>query len=272
MVVLAERRYDRILEVLRTERVAEVRQLARELGVSEATVRRDLTWLAQQGAVNRVRGGVRGRTSPEPPYAQVAARPHTDKDAIADDAASLVSDGDVLLLDIGTTVHGVASRLRGREVTVVTSSLAVLEALVDDTGIELVLLGGSVRRNYRSTVGFLTELALTRLHTQRLFLGTSGVQRDGSSWDTSDVEVPIKQAMIQAAEQVVLLAGADKFPGSGIAKVCGPEAVDVLICPEGADPATLERFADNGTAVRTVTPDPESSEREPATARSESDK
>ena len=57
----------------------------------------------------------------------------------------------MLLLDIGTTVHGCAKLLRGRELTVVTSSLAVLEALADESGIDLVLLGGSVRRNYRST-------------------------------------------------------------------------------------------------------------------------
>lgn len=247
--MLAARRYDRILEVLRTEGVAEVGRLAELLGVSEATVRRDLSHLTRQGAISRVRGGARGRSSPEPPYAQVAARPHTDKDAIAEAAATLVRDGDVLLLDIGTTVHGLASRLRGRELTVVTSSLAVLEALADEPAIELVLLGGSVRRNYRSTVGFLTEQTLAHIHTQRLFLGTSGVHQDGSSWDTSQVEVPIKQAMIRAADEVVLLAGPDKFPGTGMTRVCGPDAVDVLVCREGTDPTTLEAFTDAGTQV-----------------------
>lgn len=250
--VLAARRYDRILDVLRTEGVAEVGRLAELLGVSEATVRRDLSHLARQGAVSRVRGGARGRSSPEPPYAQVAARPHTDKEAIAEAAVTLVRDGDVLLLDIGTTVHELAARLRGRELTVVTSSLAVLEALADDPAIELVLLGGSVRRNYRSTVGFLTEQALAHLHTQRLFLGTSGVHPDGSSWDTSHVEVPIKQAMIRSADEVVLLAGPDKFPGTGLARICGPEAVDVLVCREGTDAATLESFREVGTRVMTA--------------------
>jgi DeoR/GlpR family transcriptional regulator of sugar metabolism len=252
--VLAEQRYDRILDVLRTEGVAEVSRLASVLGVSEATVRRDLTHLARQGAVSRVRGGARSRTTPEPPYSQVAARPHADKDALAETAAGLVRDGDVLLLDIGTTVHRLAARLRGRELTVVTSSLAVLEALVDDPGVELVLLGGTVRRNYRSTVGLLTEQALAQIRTQRLFLGTSGVQRDGSLWDTSHVEVPIKQAMIRAADEVVLLAGPDKFPGTGMTRVCGPESVDVLVCREDSDPGTLEAFAEAGTRILNTRP------------------
>jgi DeoR/GlpR family transcriptional regulator of sugar metabolism len=250
--VLAERRYDRILEVLQSEGVAEVGRLAEVLGVSEATVRRDLGHLSRQGAVTRVRGGARGRSMPEPPYAQVAARPHTDKDLIAAVAAEMVRDGDVVLLDIGTTVHELATRLRGREVTVVTSSLAVLEALADDPAVELVLLGGSVRRNYRSTVGFLTEQALSHVHTQRLFLGTSGVHPDGSSWDTSVVEVPIKQAMIRAADEVVLLAGPDKFPGTGMARVCGPDAIDVLVCRQQSDPTTLDAFAEAGTTVMTT--------------------
>ncbi len=248
-VVLAARRYDRILELLRAEGVAEVTHLATVLGVSETTVRRDLGRLADEGAVRRVRGGARGRSSPEPPYAQVAARPHVDRDAVAEAALQLVSDGDVLLLDIGTTVGQFATRLRGRELTVVTSSLAVLETLADDSGIELVMLGGSVRRNYRSTVGFLTEQALSHIHTQRLFLGTSGVHPDGSSWDTSVVEVPIKQAMIRAAEQVVLLAGPDKFPGTGLARVCGPDQIDVLVCREGTDGQTLEAFTEAGARV-----------------------
>jgi DeoR/GlpR family transcriptional regulator of sugar metabolism len=250
--VLAARRHDRILEVLRSEGVAEVAHLAQVLGVSETTVRRDLGHLASQGAISRVRGGARGRATPEPPYAQVAARPHGDRHAIADAALDLVGDGDVLLLDIGTTVGELANRLRGRELTVVTSSLAVLEALADDVGIELVLLGGSVRRNYRSTVGYLTEQALEHIHTQRLFLGTSGVHPDGSSWDTSVVEVPIKQAMMRAADEVVLLAGPDKFPGTGLARVCGPDRIDALVCREGTDPTTLEAFAEAGCRVVTA--------------------
>lgn len=252
MLVLAARRYDRILEVLRAEGVAEVTHLAELLGVSDTTVRRDLGHLVGRGVISRVRGGARCRATPEPPYAQVEARTQVDRGAIAEAALELVSDGDVLLLDIGTTVAELATRLRGRDLTVVTSSLAVLEALADDAGIELVLLGGSVRRNYRSTVGFLTEQALRHIHTQRLFLGTSGVHPDGSSWDTSVVEVPIKQAMMRAAEQSVMLAGPDKFPGTGLARVCGSDQIDVLVCREGTDPATLETFIEAGCEVVTA--------------------
>ena len=90
-----------------------------------------------------------------------------------------------MLLDIGTTAHRVARQLRGRSLTVVTSNLAVYEELADDDDIQLVLLGGMVRREYRSLVGFLTEDNLRQVHADRLFLGTSGV-RPGRPGDGHD--------------------------------------------------------------------------------------
>lgn len=247
--MLAQRRYEQILDTLRSDGPAAVRVLAGRLDVSEATVRRDLDRLERDGLLQRVRGGATVSRLAEPPFAEAAVHGADDKGVLAARAAALVCDGEVLLLDIGTTVHRLAGCLRGRPVTVVTSNLAVYEELVGDPVVELVLLGGMVRRNYRSLVGFLTEQALRQVHADRLFLGTSGVRRDGSVLDTTVVEVPVKQAMIAAADRVVLLAGPEKFPGSGLARVCGPGDVDVVVTREGADATALGCFADAGTEV-----------------------
>jgi len=244
-LMLAARRHDRILEALREQGVVEVGVLADLLTVSQATVRRDLARLAGQGAICRVRGGARVLLG-EASYSQVAARPHIDKDAVADAAAAMVSDGDVVLFDIGTTVHGLAARLHARPITVVTSSLAVYDEFADDTAVDLILLGGEVRRNYRSMVGFLTEQALRQIHVDRLFLGTSGIRGDGTVLDNTIVEVPVKQAMLRAADEVILLADPTKFPGSGLARVCGPEDVDVLVCRADSDRQTMAAFGDAG--------------------------
>src|SRR6185312_7264631 len=149
-----------------------------------------------------------------------------EKDAIAVRCAELVRDGETVLLDIGTTAHRVARQLRGRSLTVITSSLAVVEELQEEETIQLILLGGVVRRDYRSLVGFLTEDNLRQVHADRLFLGTSGVRPDGQVLDTTAVEVPVKRAMIAASAQVVLVADTGKFPGTGMARVCGPEELD----------------------------------------------
>ena len=251
--MLARRRHERILEVLRADGLAEVGDLSRELGVSGATVRRDLTFLQREGLLQRIHGGaaVPLGTS-EPPFDVVAVDHQDAKVRVGVAAAGLVRDGDVVLIDIGTTTSHLARGLRGREVTVITSSLAVYEELAQDDAVELILLGGTVRRNYRSLVGFLTEHAIRQLHADLLFLGTSGVRRDGSVLDTTAVEVPVKRAMLEAAERTVLVADADKFPGRGIARVCGAADLTALVTEASADTETLAAVADAGVQVITT--------------------
>ncbi len=240
------------MQTLRSEGPVSVGVLADRLGVSPATVRRDLTRLERLELLTRVRGGAAARTALEEPFAEVATMGQEARDAVAARAAELVQDGDVLLLDIGTTVHRLAAHLRGRSITVMTANLAVYEELVPDPEIELILLGGVVRRNYRSLVGFLTEDSVRQLRAGRFFMGTSGVSPDGTIVDTTAVEVPVRRAMIASADQVILVADRSKFPGSGYATVCGPEALDTVITNEGADPGTLATLNESGVEVIAV--------------------
>lgn len=106
-----------------------------------------------------------------------------------------------------------------------------------------------VRREYRSLVGFLTEDNLRQLHADWLFLGTSGVRPGGQVMDTTVVEVPVKRAMIKASERTVLLADTAKFPGTGMAKVCGPEDLDVVVTNAPVDAATRAAFEEAGVEV-----------------------
>ena len=111
---------------------AEVVDLSQQLGVSGATVRRDLSLLAREGRLERVHGGAAPLGTVEPPF-EVVADDHKDAKArVGATAAELVRDGDVVLVDIGTTTSHLARALRGREVTVITSSLAVYDELAHD--------------------------------------------------------------------------------------------------------------------------------------------
>ncbi|MFE0024405.1 DeoR/GlpR family DNA-binding transcription regulator [Amycolatopsis sp. NPDC059021] len=250
--MLPQRRHELILTTLRSEGPAPVRMLAERLGVSQATVRRDLVQLDREGRLTRVYGGAMAAVDNDEPFAEVAEVHALDKDEVARRAVELVTDGDTVLLDIGTTAHRLARRLHDRVLTVITSSLMVYEELKDDPGIQLVLLGGMVRRSYRSMVGFLTEDALRQVHAGTLFLGASGVRHDEGGvhvMDTTVVEVPVKRAMIAASDRVVLLADAAKFPGTGLAKVCGPEALDVVVTNAAADAGTCAALAEAGVEV-----------------------
>lgn len=250
--MLARRRHDLILELLRTDGPAEVADLSRELGVSGATVRRDLSYLEAEGMLQRVHGGAAPLGTSEPPFDIVATDHQDAKVRVGAAAAGLVRDGDVILVDIGTTTSHLARALHGREITVITSSLPVYEELAHDESVELILLGGVVRRNYRSLVGFLTEQAIRQIHADVLFLGTSGVRRDGSVLDTTAVEVPIKRAMLEAAERTVLVADAGKFPGKGIARVCGAADLAAIVTEPEADPDTLTWLRESGVEIITT--------------------
>jgi DeoR/GlpR family transcriptional regulator of sugar metabolism len=246
MTLLPAQRRQEILRAVRGG-TAHVADLAESFGVSEMTVRRDLSALARDGKLERVHGGAL-HAGGEPGFAQIEVERFDAKDRMGAAAAALVEDGQTVMIDIGTSTLQMARHLHGRKVTVVTTNLAVLEELLPDPDIELVLPGGTVRRNYRSLVGVVAEDSLRQLKADVAVLGTSAVDAELGVWDTTMVEVPIKRLMIAAADCVVLLADAMKFAMSGVVRVCGPESIDHVVtdaplpaaCRSAVDAAGIE--------------------------------
>jgi DeoR/GlpR family transcriptional regulator of sugar metabolism len=240
--VLAAQRRQQVLRAVRGG-TTQVTELAAAFGVSEMTVRRDLRDLESEGKLVRVHGGAVSLTA-EPSFAEIEVERPGVKDAIGAAAAAMVDDGQTIVLDIGTTALALARHLRGRTITVITSNLAAYEELVGEESVELVLLGGIVRRNYRSLVGVLAEDALRQLRADIAFLGASGIGTDFGILDTTMVEVPIKRAMMDAASRCVLIADSAKFGMRGVVRVCGPERLHALVTDAGIAPgaqAALER-------------------------------
>jgi DeoR/GlpR family transcriptional regulator of sugar metabolism len=229
-VLPAERR-EKILRAVRAG-TTQVGQLAEAFGVSEMTVRRDLGDLERDGKLTRVHGGAVGATA-ERPFAEIAVERFEQKDAIGALAASTVGDGQTVLLDVGTTTLQLARHLHDRSITVITSNMAIYEELLPEESVELVLLGGVVRRNYRSLVGVVAEDALRQLRADVAFIGASGIEEDFSVVDTTMVEVPIKRAMIAAAARAVLVVDSDKFTMRGVVRVCHAQDLDALITDSG---------------------------------------
>ena len=164
-------------EILRAVRAGatHVADLAQSFGVSEMTVRRDLRALARDGKLERVHGGA-VQAGGEPPFAQIEVERFDGKDRLGAAAAALVEDGQTVMIDIGTTTLQVARHLHGRQITVVTTNLAVLEELLPDPAIELVLPGGHRAPQLplaRRRAG--RGLAAPAARPTSLFLGASGV-------------------------------------------------------------------------------------------------
>jgi DeoR/GlpR family transcriptional regulator of sugar metabolism len=232
--MLTDVRQRRIEELVLQQGSASVPELAKTLQVSEATVRRDLYFLADSGAVERIRGGAcrpRG-VRPEADSAAfevVAGQEHAEKRAIARVAAGLVRNRDVVALDVGTTAVAMCPYLRDRDITVVTSSLAVVRQLADARAVDLVVVGGLLRPNYQSMVGVLTEMCLRQLRVDLAFLGAAGIRPDGAVLDSTPSEVPVKRATLDIATRCWLLADHNKFPGSGFLEIAPISAFTGLI-------------------------------------------
>lgn len=141
-----------------------------------------------------------------------------------------------------------ARELRGRPVTVITSNLAVLDEIRDDDTVEVVLLGGVLRRNQQSLVGPLTEQLIGQLSADLMFLSCTGV-RGGRVVDNMAVEAPIKQALIAASQRIVLLASEVKFPGTGALRLCTLDEVDVLITTSGTPEDEIAKRREAGRKV-----------------------
>ncbi|MEV1076748.1 DeoR/GlpR family DNA-binding transcription regulator [Streptomyces sp. NPDC050211] len=246
--MLAEQRHQLILRALRSGGTVTVTDLAGQLGASAATVRRDLLKLEEDGLLTRVHGGAVIEEDPAP-FAEAAEANVTEKDAIAAHAATLIEDGQSIILDSGTTVHRLARRLHGRRITVITNNLVVYEELVQDDSVELMLLGGMVIRESRMTDGFMAEDNLRQVHADWLFMGACGVRSGGQVMDTTVAEVPARRAMIAASDKVALLADHSKFPGTGMVKICGPEELDVVVTNATSDGATRTALEEAGVRV-----------------------
>lgn len=254
-------RHARIVETLRVTGVASVRELAAELQVSESTVRRDLRQLDREGELVRTYGGAAlspraGRHAsgeePEAPFQVTVHRDRTEQAAMAARAAELVPDDGVVLLDTGTGTAMIARRLRGRPVTVITGSIAVLDELRGDPRVRLVLLGGVLRRDHLSLAGSLTDAALRQVGADIAFLSCTGVRPNGQVLDDMAVEAPLKQAMLGVADRRVLVASGGTFPGTGSLRLCALTDIDTLITTSGADPSTVATYRQAGGKVITV--------------------
>jgi DeoR/GlpR family transcriptional regulator of sugar metabolism len=207
-------RHRAILDLVLT-RDANVEQLSEALGVSEATVRRDLTMLAKERRLVRTYGGATALVGAHEPEASLEERKSTQreqKEAIAQAAALHVKDGDTVLLDGGTTCAALARHLSAhRDLHVVTNNLLAVMTLANVPGMRITLIGGDLRASSMSTLGPLAELVLSRLSVDLAFLGADGVAADFGLCEASAEQAYLKDCIIRRAASVVVLADADKL-------------------------------------------------------------
>jgi len=225
--------------------VRDSQALGARLGVSMATIRRDLEQLAASGRLIRTFGGATPAGGHEPELSLVQRREiHRErKEAIARAAASFVRRGESVIIDGGTTTAALAAQLKGRrELRVITNSLQVAATLAAEEGIELVTLGGAVRPMSLSTTGPLAELALRRLTADRVFLGADGVVAGRGLCEASQDQIQLKELMMAQAGEIYVLADSSKL-GRAAQQAWAPlERPWTLVTDAAADATQLAAF------------------------------
>lgn len=254
-------RQAKVLQLLREREFVESSELARIFHVTQATIRRDLKTLAEQGVISLDHGGAalanNGRIYDEPLYETKVFVNREAKQAIGAAAAALVRSGEAIILDSGTTNAAIARSLRAahiKGVTVITCDIMVAKELGAEQHIDVIVLGGLLRKSYYSTYGAYTEVILRNLHADKFFLGIDGADIEHGVTNIVLEEVPIKRLQMEISDQVILTADAGKFGKTALHRVCGWDAIDQVITDNCLTQDYLSFFAERNIPVLQVNP------------------
>lgn len=227
-------RRSQLVEALRAEGRLSTRDLCRRFGVSEVTIRHDLSLLERQGWLQRVHGGAEIAQSPLPEmsFGERRSLHAREKHRLALAARDLLADGDTILLDNSTSAYQLALLLReGRPqpARVITNSFPAAAALATCAGIEVIILGGVVRGDTLSVVGAFMAQALGQMRADWLFMGAGGLSIERGLSDADIREVEAKQAMIRSARRVAALVDSSKLGRDSFLTVAPLSALAALL-------------------------------------------
>ncbi|MER5455626.1 DeoR/GlpR family DNA-binding transcription regulator [Micromonospora sp. NPDC002389] len=245
----APQRRTQIMAALRRSGFLSVTDLAEQLGVSPMTVRRDLRRLAERGEAVLVHGGVSlppgGAAGPS--YLHRAQVNPEAKLVVGRAAAALVAPGDTIGVDSGTTAAAVAHCLPDDfDGCLVTHSVPVLAQMLGRPRVRVIGLGGEVLHENQAMVGFAALDLLQRMRVRMLFLGASAVDARGV-YVRSEVELTAKHAVMEIADEVVLVADGSKFDASAPVRVCAFDRIDTLVTDVDLPPAVADAARRAGT-------------------------
>jgi len=249
-------RHDTIRRAIEINGRVSIADLKDRLGVSEVTVREDLKYLEQRNVLTRVRGGAvatRGGAM-ELPLEETSTANRREKMAIGAQAASLVKDGQTIIIDVGSTTTELAKALSPEllRVVVITNGLNIALLLESLPGISVIVTGGTLRPLQHSLVAPMGTLLLDQLRADVAFLGCNGVDPVRGFTNTNIAEAEIKQAMVRSAGQTIFLADHDKIGGVASAFVADISSADLLITDDGADRPVLANLKADGLNIETV--------------------
>lgn len=228
-----------------------VAQICKRFGISEATARRDLETLSEQGLVQRVHGGVIPvrQATPEEPMLQRSRERVKEKERIGRAAASLVQDGETVFLGSGTTVLQVAHNLVSRSITVITNSLPVINLMSEKENINLISLGGMLRDSELSFIGHITEQALSEVRTDKVIIGIHAISIDQGLTNDYLPETMTDRAILKAGREIIVVADHTKVNTVAAAFLAPISNIHTLVTDPGTPAGFLDNLQQHGITV-----------------------
>lgn len=253
--MLKEERRRAILQILSRESRLVVGDLARQLEISQVTIRKDLAEMHSEGMVHRTHGGalpVEGGAFEDPTLREKEKLYRNEKLHIAAAAAGMVKEGQVVILDSGTTTTAIARALRNfRQLTILTNAVNIAVELAG-TAIEIILTGGALRKNSFSLVGPIPEEALRRLNADILFLGVDGIDVRYGLSTPNLLEANVNRAMVEAAKRTVVVCDSSKFGRRSLSHILPLSALREIITDRGVAKGDLLALKEAGIEVTLV--------------------
>ena len=258
--MLAVERRLKVLERLAADQAVEVSSLAREFGVSEMTIRRDLRRLDRDGFVRRTYGGattrvVRAAGAFE--VTQTARMLHhaQEKRRIALRAAELTAGARVMFVGVGSTVEQFARLAAPRDGLLVITPSLVVASLLGTRRVGVIMAGGMVRQDELNCVGPAAVECVQRYNTDIAVIGAAGISARRGVTDLDDQEAGVIRAALERTERIVVLADGSKFGDVALSTVVPIKRVSVIVTDASADPVEVDRIEREGVEVILVEPD-----------------
>jgi DeoR family transcriptional regulator of aga operon len=229
-------RHQYILKQLHRDGRVNVLELCKELNVSSVTIRKDLKLLEKKNLLFRTHGGANASNpyTVDRPVNEKEKLQSSEKADIATIAAELIEPNDSIIIASGTTVLALAKKIQIKEnLTVVTSALNVAIELIKHSNIEVIQLGGFLRRSSSSVTGSYAETTLNDFFCTKLFLGVDGIDLELGLTTTNSMEAQLNKLMIARSQKIIVLSDSTKFGKRGFGRICGIEEVDHIITDSG---------------------------------------
>ncbi len=254
-LITAERRA-KIIDELNHRHMVKVADLSDRLGVSEVSIRRDLQHLERLGVLQRVHGGAVAltRTTFADMYSKRINLNREKKEAIARASAEMISAGERIIFDSGTTTWYIAHYIRNEmlaieNITVITASLPIVHELEQHPGVNIILLGGVYLPDTMISIGPQTIAQLKGLHVDKMFLGTDGLTFSQGLTTANVLEAEVDRAMVDAASEVIVVSDSSKIGGIGLATIMPITKINKLITDQEAPSDFVSDLRENGVEV-----------------------